>query len=245
MRPLLHPRHCVPAIRARKEERRRPASRVRVTSSLDRSPSRDWREWPLAAHSGVSARTVSTSSRRPPASAPTAWSRSSFQPPTAIAPRSPTRGAASAVSRTACRQCASKHVHRTSLHSAIAARLDPGRASMGAFSFAAPSASRLRSGWRVDKRRRESSSPSARAAAFAEALARYGPSFTRLVERLSPPRFSRALALRRVLRRRRALLEAARPGWQAQARWLREHGQELHVCGGPRARRPSNAADVT
>ena len=24
------------------------------------------------------------------------------------------------------------------------------------------------------------------------------------------------------------LLDAARPGWQAQARWLREHGQELH-----------------
>lgn len=24
------------------------------------------------------------------------------------------------------------------------------------------------------------------------------------------------------------VLEAARPGWQAQARWLREHGQELH-----------------
>ena len=24
------------------------------------------------------------------------------------------------------------------------------------------------------------------------------------------------------------LLTAARPGWEAQARWLREHGQELH-----------------
>jgi predicted metal-dependent hydrolase len=24
------------------------------------------------------------------------------------------------------------------------------------------------------------------------------------------------------------LVEAARPGWQQQARWLREHGQELH-----------------
>lgn len=24
------------------------------------------------------------------------------------------------------------------------------------------------------------------------------------------------------------LLDAARPGWQKQARWLREHGQELH-----------------
>jgi predicted metal-dependent hydrolase len=24
------------------------------------------------------------------------------------------------------------------------------------------------------------------------------------------------------------LLESARPGWQEEARWLREHGQELH-----------------
>jgi predicted metal-dependent hydrolase len=40
------------------------------------------------------------------------------------------------------------------------------------------------------------------------------------------------------------LLEAARPGWQEQARWLREHGQELHAYA-PTVGPASGAADAS